>query len=257
MLTVQTVYDLINARAPFETQEAFDNAGLLVGDPAAEVRGIHVAMDVSERVLDEAEAAGANLIVTHHPIMFSAIRRLVSTAYESRLIMHMVRSGMSLIAAHTNLDRAPGGINDVLAQRIGLVNITGEGFVRVGDLPAPMLGDALAARIGQALNTVVRPMGPVDQLITRVGMCSGGGSDEWAAAQALGAQAFLTGEMKHHHALEAADAGMLCLEAGHHATEEPGIFTLADALQNELNAVQYKVHVSKSQAGAYAVPERP
>lgn len=257
MRTVQDYVDFINARAPFETQDSYDNSGLLLGDPEAVVTGVHVAMDVSQRVLDEAEAAGANLIITHHPIMFSAIRRIVATGYESRLIMRMIRSGMSLIAAHTNLDQASGGVNDALAQAIGLQEITGEGYVRVGKLPSPMTGAELADHVSAALKTVVRPMGNIDAPITCVGVGSGGGSDSWRAAHALGAQAFLTGEMKHHHALEAADLGMLCLEAGHHATEEPGIFALADALQNELNAVQCNVHVSKSQLGAYAVPEKP
>ena len=256
MLTVQNVYDMINARAPFEIQDTYDNAGLLLGDPAAEVRGIHVAMDVNQRVIDEAEAAGANLIVTHHPIMFSAIKQVVATQYESRLMMRMIRGGISLIAAHTNLDQAPGGINDVLARCIGLTVISGEAYIRIGTLPRPMTSQELADHISQALNTVVRPMG-LRENITRVALTSGGGSDSWKDALALGAHAFLSGEIKHHHALEAVDSGMVCLEAGHHATEEPGIFALADALQNELNAVQCNVHVSKSQAGAYALPGRP
>ena len=255
-MTVQQIYDLINARAPYETQDTFDNSGLLVGDPAAEVCGIHVAMDLTQRVIDEAFAAGANLIVTHHPIMFAPIKQLVATDYESRLIMRLVRSGIAMIAAHTNLDKAPGGINDVLAQRLGLENITGEGYIRMGNLPRPMNAIELAEHIGKALHTIVRPMGYAEN-ITRVAMCSGGGSDEWCAARDMGAQAFLSGEIKHHHALEAVDSGLVCLEAGHHATEEPGIFALADALQNELNAVQCNVHVSTSQLGAYAMPERP
>ena len=82
-------------------------------------------------------------------------------------------------------------------------------------------------------------------------MCSGSGSDEWPAAAAMGAQAFLTGEAKHHIALEASDAGVVILEAGHHATEEPGIFALADALQNSELVVQYKVRISTSSAKAY------
>ena len=124
MLTVQNVYDFINERAPFDLQESFDNAGILVGHPDQEVHGIHVAMDVTGRVIDEAEAHGANLIITHHPMMFSARRRLVETDSETRLLCRLIRSNISLIAAHTNLDRAPGGINDVLAQLCGLTEIT-------------------------------------------------------------------------------------------------------------------------------------
>lgn len=255
MLTVQAVYDMINARAPFDTQAEFDNAGLLVGDPAAEVKGILVAMDVTQAVITEAIACGANLIVTHHPLMFSPIRRLVATDYESRLICRMIRSGIAHIAAHTNLDQAPGGVNDVLAACLGLANVTGEGFVRAGDLPHPMTADELCAHVSASLHTVVRPIGAPSGKIRRVAMCSGGGSDEWPAALAMDAQAFLSGEIKHHHGLAMADAGVMGLEAGHHATEEPGIFALGTALQKELDAVQYDVRVCQSRAGAYAMPE--
>ena len=251
MLTVQQIYDFINERAPFETQLAFDNSGLLVGHPDNEVTGIHFALDVTNAVIDEAIANGANLIVTHHPMMFSPIKRLTETNHEARLLCRMIRAGISLISAHTNLDQAPGGCNDVLAQTIGLSDIQGEGFVRVGTLPVPMSTAELAAHIGAKLGDVVRVMGNPAAVITKVGMCSGSGAEEWSAAAAMGAQAFLTGEVKHHIALEASDAGIVLLEAGHHATEEPGIFALAKALQNSPLGVQYNVRVSISSAKAY------
>lgn len=251
MLTVQQVYDFINERAPFEMQLAFDNSGLLVGHPDNEVTGVHFALDVTNHVIDEAIANGANLIVTHHPMMFSAIKRLVETGHEARLLCQLIRAGISLISAHTNLDQAPGGCNDVLAQTIGLTDIEGEGFVRVGALPRPIAADELAAHISEKLGDIVRVMGDPSAVITRVGMCSGSGADEWPAAAAIGAQAFLTGEVKHHIALEAADAGVVMLEAGHHATEEPGIFALAKALQMSELGVQYNVRVSLSSAKAY------
>ena len=251
MLTVQQVYDFINERAPFETQVAYDNSGLLVGHPNNEVTGIHFALDVTNNVIDEAIAHGANLIVTHHPMMFSPIKRLVETDYQARLLCRLIREGISLISAHTNLDQAAGGINDVLAQRIGLTDIQGEGFVRVGTLPSPMTAGELAESISAALGDVVRVMGDASAQVEMVGMCSGSGADEWPAAAAMGAQAFLTGEAKHHIALEAADRGVVLLEAGHHATEEPGIFALAKALQMSELGVQYNVRVSLSSAKAY------
>lgn len=251
MLTVQQVYDFINERAPFETQVAYDNSGLLVGHPDNEVTGIHFALDVTNKVIDEAISHGANLIVTHHPMLFSPIKRLVETDYQARLLCRLIREGISLISAHTNLDQATGGVNDVLAQCIGLTDIQGEGFVRVGTLPSPMTAGELAASISAALGDVVRVMGDASAQVEKVGMCSGSGADEWPAAAAMGAQAFLTGEAKHHIALEAADRGVVLLEAGHHATEEPGIFALAKALQMSELGVQYNVRVSLSSAKAY------
>lgn len=251
MLTVQNVYDFINTLAPFDTQADFDNSGLLLGDPAAEVRHIHVALDCTEAVAREAEALGADLIVTHHPLLFSPRKNLREDDPEARLMCRLIRQQQALIAAHTCLDQAPGGMGDVLAAAIGLQDVTGEGYVRVGRLPAPMEAAALAKELARRLHTVVRPMGPADRVIRRVGLCTGAGGEFWAQAAAMGADAFVSGEIRHHHALAANAAGVVCFECGHHATEEPGIFALADALQNWPDAVQWRVRITKSRAGAY------
>lgn len=252
MLTVQAVYDFINDRAPFDTQESYDNSGLLLGTPDMPVRAIHVALDVTDRVLDEAEAAGANLVVTHHPLMFHARKRLVETDREARLLCRMIRANMALISAHTNFDLAPDGTGRALAQALSLEELTAQGFVWVGTLPVPMTGEALARRAAEALHTVVQPFGDMTRTVQRVGLCSGAGGDLWPEALAMGAEAFVTGELPHHHALDLTTSGMLALSCGHFATENPGIFALADALQNWLNAVQYDVCVSKSRMPAYA-----
>lgn len=251
MLTVQQVFDFVNAYAPFDTQVEYDNSGLLVGDPAQEVHAIQMALDVTDHVIDEAIANGANLIVTHHPLMFSPIKRLVETDHQSAMLGRLIRAGISLISAHTNLDQAANGCNDVLAERIGLTDIIGEGFVRVGNLPQPMTAQDFAAQISHALGDVVRVMGDPAACITRVGVCSGAGADEWPTAAQMGANAFVSGEVKHHLALEAAAHGIVLFEAGHRATEEPAIFALGSALQNSPLVVQYKVRVFMSSIKAY------
>ena len=161
MLTVQRVYELIDALAPFDTQADFDNSGLLVGNPQAEVTGIHLALDVTDCVIDDALAAGANLIVTHHPLMFSARKRLTEADYEGHLLIRLIANGLSLIAAHTNLDQASGGMNDTLARLLGLESIVGEGFLRVGDLSAPMTAEAFADFAARQLGDAVRVMGQI------------------------------------------------------------------------------------------------
>ena len=253
-MTVGEVYQKIDELAPFVLQESYDNAGLLVGDAAREVTGIHVALDVTEAVLDEAASLGANLLVTHHPLMFSPIRRITADDYESRLLARLIRGRMSLIAAHTNLDRAPHGVSQVLAETCGLEGITGDGFLRVGELPVPMTAGVLAGHVSAALGDTVRVMGQSEKEIRRVAVVSGAGSDFWQEALQAGAEALITGEVKHHLALAAADAGLVLLEAGHFATEQPGIFALGDTLQNWLDKVQCTMRVSKSRAGAYALP---
>lgn len=255
-MTVLDLYHLINELAPFETQSEFDNSGLLVGSASREVTGILFALDVTERVIDEAVSLGVQLIVTHHPLMFTPRRSLTDGDYEGRLLRRLVRADLSLIAAHTNLDQAPGGINDTLAELCGLDGVSGEGFVRVGSLPSPMSASELASDLAARLGGAVRLMGPKDTVVRRLGICSGGGSGEWEKAAEMGCDAFLSGEIKHHHALEMADRGIAAFECGHYATEAPGIAALALALQNAFEALEYKMRIYVSDVSAYSFPQQ-
>ena len=256
-MKIRDVYSEIDRLAPFDTQADFDNSGLLTGSGDWEVTGIHVALDVTQRVLDEAEAAGANLIVAHHPLMFSPRKTMTEDDYEGALLCRMIRGRIGLIAAHTNFDAAAGGTSETLASLCRLRNVRGEGeWWRVGDLPEGTTLDSLRALLESGLRTAVRVYGqfPPEHPLRRLGICAGGGSDEWPETAALGADAFLTGEIKHHHALAMVDAGVVGLEAGHFATEEPGIFALADALQKRSDALQWKVRITRSACGGYALP---
>jgi len=260
-MTVQQIYDLLDKVAPFDTQVDFDNSGLLVGSRTAEVTGILFALDVTEAVIREAVSKNANLIVTHHPLMFDPIRRLTDDDYESRLILHLAKADISLIASHTCLDRADGGINDALAEACALLDVEGEDFVRVGNLSAPITASELREYLSIALDTTVRLMGDPDRYITRLGLCSGAGGGEWEKAVALGADAFMSGEIHHHHALAMTDRRIPCFECGHFATEQPGIFALADALKSALQSssdqVKYRVSIYKSEASAYGSASVP
>ena len=256
-MNVQTIYDIINTVAPFDTQMEGDNSGLLVGSPAQEVKNILFALDATEPVIDEAAAIGAQLVVTHHPLMFDAFHTLTDETYEGRLIRRLVRENISLIAAHTNLDRAVGGINDTLAALCGLVEVSGDDFFRCGFLPQPMTARAFADMIGENLETTVRVMAPEDRIVRRIGLCSGSGGSEWHRAVEAGCDAFVSGEIKHHYALAMADAGIAAFACGHFETEEPGLAALAEALQNSLNHVESNVRVYVSAVPAYSFPLRP
>ena len=256
-LTCGDILTLIHQVAPFDTQEPWDNSGFLVGKKEKEVTGILFALDVTQQVISEAVERGANLIVTHHPLMFDPIRRVTDETFEGRLILRLIHEDIALIACHTCLDRAPGGINDALAECCALLDVEGEGFVRVGTLPVPMTAGDLREYLSAALGDTVRLMGDPDLTVRRLGMCSGAGSGEWEEAAALGADAFLSGEVKHHHALAMADAGIPCFECGHFATERQGFFALADALQTALDQVEYKLGIYHSRAGAYGAGPDP
>ena len=255
-MTVQHLYDLINRIAPFETQAEFDNSGFLVGSASQKVDTVLFALDVTDAVIDEAVSCGAQLIVTHHPMMFSPLRTLTDSDCEGRMIRRLVRENISLIAAHTNLDKAPGGINDTLADYCGLIGVSGEGFFRCGMLPAPMTASGYAEELRDRLGSAVRLMGPEDTVIRKIGLCSGSGSDEWPSAAEAGCDAFISGEIKHHHALAMADSGIVALECGHFATENPGIRALAAALQNTPDTVKYHLRIYVSEVSAYSFPRQ-
>lgn len=253
-MTVQQIFDLIDRLAPFDTQMEDDNSGLLVGSGSQDVKTVLFALDVTDPVIDEAVGLGAGLIVTHHPLMFQPVHSLTDEDYEGRLIRRLVRENISLIAAHTNLDQARGGINDILAGLCGLNACTGDGFFRCGLLQEPVPAQSYADMLRNALHTEVRLMGPPSAVIRKVGLCSGGGSSEWKQAADAGCDAFISGEIRHHHALAIADSGLVALECGHFATEEPGIRALAAALQNSINTVEYNLCFYVSDVSAYAFP---
>ena len=248
---VSDVRELVGGIAPFELAEEWDNVGLLFGHAQAEVTRVLVALDLTQGVLDEARALGAQLIVTHHPIMFSARKRVTDEDREGRLMLGMAEAGIAHIAAHTNLDAAPGGVNDTLMAAMGAANIVGEGCVRAGDLPEGTTLGALAARAERRLRGPVRVYGAKDTPVHRLGCCSGAGGSEIAEAKALGADCFITGEVRHHEALDAVDGGMCVLEAGHFETENPVCEVLAQALQKAADALQYKVTVFCSKGNPF------
>lgn len=133
--TVSDIERLIGEIAPFELAEEWDNVGLLFGRRNAEVTRVVVALDLTQAAVDKAKALGAQMIVTHHPIMFGAVKRVTDETREGRLMLDMGQAGISHAAAHTNLDAAQGGVNDTLMRVMGAENVRGEGFVRVATCP--------------------------------------------------------------------------------------------------------------------------
>ena len=251
------LYEMIDRIAPFALQAEGDNSGFLVGSAATEVTAILFALDVTEPVIDEAVSFGVQLIVTHHPLMFSPVHNLTDADYESRLIRRLTQENISLIAAHTNLDQAPGGVNDTLAERCGLSGITGDGFFRCGLLPVSVTAREYADKLKGLLHTDVRLMGPGNMVVRKIGLSSGGGSDMWREAAKTGCDAFISGEIKHHWGLAMADSGIIGLECGHYATEEPGIRSLSVALQKALNQVKCNLRIYVSDVSAYSFPRQP
>ncbi len=225
-MTIQEIVAFLDSRAPFATAEEWDNPGLLVGSGSQPVTGVLVALDATSGALEAARAVEANLIVTHHPVIFSPLRRLAADSLPYRL----AAEGIGLIAAHTNLDKAAGGVNDALAACLGLENVTvaADGMTRVGTLPTPREATAFARHVAEVLETPVRVNGC--GTVETVAVCGGGGGD-FAASLAGQVDAFVTGEVKHHQWLAAAADGLTLIEAGHYATEVPVVDSLCAWLQ--------------------------
>ena len=249
--TVEDIERLVGEIAPYELAEPWDNVALLLGRAHNQVTRVLTALDLTDGVIAEAKALGAQLIVTHHPVMMDARRRITDSDREGRLLLSLAESGIAHIAAHTNFDSAQGGVNDTLMTLMGARNIVGEGCVRVGDLEENMTFGQLCERAGRKLHTAVRAYGAEDAQVKKLGCCSGAGGGFFAEAKALGADCFITGEIKHHIALEAMDQGVCVIEAGHFETENPACEVMANALQNACDALKYNVTVFCSKGNPF------
>ena len=226
-ITVGDIFEWLDAIAPFETQDEYDNAGLLVGDPSAQVRKILFALDVTRSAAAEAARIGADLIifppsadVSTHPAESAGNRA------KARSFVRLPPSGVGLIAAHTNWDQCQGGVADALAETLGLTGskpCEQNPYLRTGDLANPCTAKEFLALINQRLNACTRLYGDPDALIRSVAVVPGAGGETHVHVDA---DAFVTGEIKHHELLGAIDRGLIVLDAGHHPTEFPGIAAL-------------------------------
>ena len=246
-MKIQQIMDVMEHFAPKRLAEDWDNPGLLVGSPEEEVRGIVTCLDVSDAVIDFAVEKGANLIVSHHPLIFHAQKNIRTDHPLGRTLQTLLIHGIAVYAAHTNLDIAVGGVNDVLAETIGLRHLSAfvitsqdehghtESLGRVGTLPRPMTIEAFADHVRQSLHTPhVRYVDAGARPVRRVALCSGAGAEYLDRAHRLGADVYLTGDVRYHDAQHAAALGIHLVDAGHFATEYPIAHALAGRLTNEL-----------------------
>ena len=254
MSTVTHIYDAIDRLAPFWLTMDFDNTGILVGDRNREVSCALLALDCTPAVVEQARQLGAQLIITHHPVIFHPLKRV----NEDAVVYLLIRSDIAVISAHTNLDIAQGGVNDALASAIGLRDCrglellneqTGAWLGRIGTLPEPLSPEAFAAHIKACLNASSIKFSAAPRVIRTVALCSGSGADCLDAAISAGADALLTSEVKQHEYLAAAAAGISIFDAGHFDTEDIVIEPLRDYLAKEIPDVHFfTTHRSAIQA---------
>ncbi len=215
-MKIKEVYDFLDFIAPFDTAAEWDNCGLSVGSLENDFTKILVALDVTEGLIDEAVKIGAELVVTHHPLIFTPVSEITSDS----LVYKAVKSGVTFISSHTCLDKATGGVNDCLARKAGIKNVhttNVDEFLKIGEIK-PCKASEFAQIIKNALGGKVAFTDNGKDIKT-VAFCSGGGGDLINAAAEIGAEAFLTGEAKHHEYLEANRLGVALFDAGHYETE--------------------------------------
>ena len=246
--TVGLIEQILQEYAPMETAESYDNVGAIIGRRDAEVTKILVALDCTLDVVREAKELGAELIVTHHPLLFHARKNLLEEDAEGIILCEMVRAHLSLIAAHTNLDQTELSGSASCAKLLNLQNVRKEtAYLFLGELEKPMKAEELEGIIARALSFPVRRYGSGEKPISTLAIAGGADDGDWQAAQALGAQALLTGEVRHHNALAASMSDFVLFDGGHYGTEAPLVPFLAEYLQKRLNDVQYNVRVYPSQ----------
>ena len=259
MAQVKDIYQHIDSIAPFATQLDFDNSGLLVGRADATVTKVLVALDITAEVIREAVDMGAQLIVAHHPVIFHPLKSVTDGDTVGEKVLMLAEHRIAAICAHTNLDAAQNGINDLLAKRLGLNAIEqlhqegvdgqgrayGIGRVGVLDVNTPMDTASFAAKAKADLSAANVRYADAGKPVRKVAVGGGSCGSMLADALAAGCDTFVTADVKYDVFLEAKALGINLLDAGHFATENVVVEPLADSMRKafpELNVSVSKTH---------------
>ena len=245
MITVNDILEFMETIAPKSLKMEWDNAGLLCGSGATPVTKVLVALDPFEHVCKEAADWGAELIVTHHPIIFQALKSVTDDDSVGRGLLTLCRNGISAINAHTNLDCTEGGINDVLAEKLGLSQIAKletdpEGLLRSGTVPTQEL-TAFLASVKTALGCDGLRYADGGKPVSKVAVGGGSCANAMRAAVAAGCDTFVTSDVKYNQFWDAQDLGINLIDAGHFHTENPIISVLAARLSAAFPEVEVKI----------------
>lgn len=242
-MTVGEILSCLNTLAPLNSAESFDNVGLLTGSSGAEVTGVCCCLDITHAVIGEAAEKGANLIISHHPVIFDALKNIPEWSVAAELI----RRDIAAIAMHTNFDIAEGGVNDTLVELLewtseGVLEVTqsdGRGFGAVCDIPLEFTPQMLAEYCKEKLDLGGVRYSRVNRSVKRIAVCCGGGVDRTVMqlARERGCDAIISGDIKHNFWIEAENCGLTLIDAGHFGTEKAAAHKLAKLITAEFSAV--------------------
>ena len=222
---VKDVTKVIEEFAPLSIQEKWDNSGLCVGSPEASVSSVLFGLDCTPELVDEAIECGADMIVTHHPLIFSGLKKISPDDMVGEAVFKAIKAGISIYAAHTNADKVIAGVSGAMAAKLGLKNVEilsedgeGTGLGVVGELPEPMTAQQMLEMVKErfALKTV-KASKPVGGEITKVAMCGGSGGSLISVAKAAGAQLYISGDISYHNFFTPED--FMLMDIGHYESE--------------------------------------
>lgn len=249
MIKCADVAKHIEKLAPCHLACEWDNVGLLVGDMDKEIKKVLICLDNDEHVVAEAERIGADMIISHHPIMFSPINRMTESDPKQRMIRRMCQLGICHYAAHTNMDCAKGGLNDYLAQKLGfentdIIEVTAPdaGFGRLAELNEEITLSDMVEICEERLNLdALKYVGELSRKIKKVALNCGSGSDILEDCISEGVDVLITGDVKYSVARKAYENGIAVIDAGHYGTEV--IFTelIKDYLEKEFKDIDFVI----------------
>ena len=224
-MRVGDVIRVIEEFAPLGIQEKWDNSGLCIGSPDDEVSSVLIGLDCTPELVDEAVSCGADMIVTHHPLIFSGLKKISPDDQVGAAVIKAVKNGISIYAAHTSADKVLAGVSGAMAARLGLESVRildedgeGTGLGVVGDLPEPLTAAEAMVLVKERFGLkAMRTSKPVEGMISRVAMCGGSGGSLIGAAIASGAQLYISGDISYHNFFT--KDGFMIMDIGHYESE--------------------------------------
>lgn len=252
ILTVSTIIDIMEEYAPCILKEDYDNVGLMVGDKENEVTKILIALDCSLDVIDEAVETGCNLILTHHPLLFTKPKIITSDTLIGKKIIKLIKNNISVYSSHTNLDSVKGGLNDIATEILGFSKFVimepskvlgcneEDGIGRVITLEEPMLLINLCEKVKRLYEAnYIRYVGEDHKLINTVAIINGSGEDFFGTCKNLQVDCVITGDTKYHGVHEMKEHDIAIIDAGHFITEWMPFKVFCEKLKRNIRASGY------------------
>jgi dinuclear metal center YbgI/SA1388 family protein len=256
-MKTREIIDYLDITFHPEYQEDYDNSGFLLGDARTEYKGALVALDLTPAVVDEAVALGMSLIVTHHPFIFTGVKRLTDASATGRMAIELIKNDICVYAAHTNLDNMPDGVNGILGEKLGLQNCRilkpfatddNLGAGMVGELAEPVAVDEFLRGVKATLGlpTVRTSAHDGTKPVRRVAICGGAGAEFIGDALAAKADVYLTADLKYHD-FQRPEGRMVLADIGHYESEQFAKEIIFRAISEKFST--FACRISDSQMG--------